>query len=73
MASFIGIARGSAPLIVSMPHTGTEIPPTSKPNLVSPWLARKDTDWWIERLYDFAAELGATTLRDHECRAPSST
>ena len=31
--------------------------------LVSPWLARKDTDWWIDRLYDFAGDLGATMLR----------
>ena len=29
----------------------------------SPWLARKDADWWIDRLYDFATGLGATTVR----------
>ena len=63
MASFIRIARGSAALIVSMPHTGTELPSDVEPKLVSPWLARKDADWWIERLYDFAAARGATTLR----------
>ena len=34
-----------------------------EPRLVSPWLARKDADWWIDRLYDFAAELGATIVR----------
>ena len=34
-----------------------------EPRLVSPWLARKDADWWIERLYDFAGELGATIVR----------
>ena len=27
-----------------------------------PWLARRDTDWWIERLYGFAAELGASLV-----------
>ena len=52
-----------APLLVSIPHTGTEIPPDIEAGLVSPWLARKDTDWWIERLYDFAGELGATIVR----------
>ncbi len=31
--------------------------------LVSPWLARKDTDWYVDRLYSFAGELGATVIR----------
>ena len=60
---FIELKRGDAPLLVSMPHTGTDIPPDLEAELASPWLARKDTDWWIDRLYDFAAELGATVLR----------
>jgi formiminoglutamase len=30
---------------------------------VSAWLARKDTDWWIDRLYEFAFELGASVVR----------
>jgi N-formylglutamate deformylase len=34
-----------------------------KSRLVSPWLARKDTDWWVDRLYEFAPDLGATTVR----------
>ena len=59
----IELKRGDAPLLVSMPHTGTDIPREIEAELVSPWLARKDTDWWIDRLYDFAAELGATVLR----------
>jgi formiminoglutamase len=63
MAYFVEIVRGSAPLLVSIPHTGTDIPPEIGADLVSPWLARKDTDWWIERLYDFAAALGATVVR----------
>jgi formiminoglutamase len=62
-SDFIELTRGDAPLLVSMPHTGTDIPPEIEAELASPWLARKDTDWWIDRLYDFAAELGATVLR----------
>ena len=49
--------------MVSLPHTGTDIPAEYESGLVSPWLARKDADWWIERLYDFAAGLGATVIR----------
>jgi formiminoglutamase len=46
-----------------MPHTGTQIPADTEAALCSPWLGRKDTDWWIERLYEFASELGATSIR----------
>ena len=63
VVDFLEVARGPAPLLVSIPHTGTEIPPEIEAGLVSPWLARKDTDWWIEKLYDFAGGLGATTVR----------
>jgi N-formylglutamate deformylase len=61
--SWLHVHRGDAPLIVSMPHTGTEIPHEIESHLVSPWLARKDADWWIDRLYDFSADLGATVVR----------
>jgi formiminoglutamase len=29
---------------------------------MSPWLARKDADWWIDQLYGFARDLGATVV-----------
>lgn len=60
---WLAVHHGPAPLIVSFPHTGTEIPDRIESQLVSPWLARKDTDYWVDVLYDFAHELGATTLR----------
>ena len=60
--AFPTVRRGETPLLVSLPHTGTEIPPEFEPRLVSPWLARKDADWWIDRLYDFAATLDATVV-----------
>lgn len=60
--SWLTVERGSAPLIVSFPHTGTDIPAQYESRFVSSWLARKDADWWIDRLYDFASELGATTI-----------
>lgn len=59
---WLTVQRGDAPLVVSLPHTGLEIPTEIEGRLVSPWLARKDADWWIERLYGFAADLGATTV-----------
>jgi formiminoglutamase len=63
VSDIVEIVRGDTGLIVSMPHTGTKIPPEIERDLVSPWLALKDTDWWIERLYDFAGDFNATVLR----------
>ena len=61
--SWLTITRGAAPLLLSLPHTGTMIPPEYEAGLVSPRLARKDADWWVDRLYDFAGDLGATVVR----------
>jgi N-formylglutamate deformylase len=60
---WLTVIQGEQPLVVSLPHTGTDLPPALEPRLASPWLARKDTDWWIDRLYDFAVPLGATVIR----------
>jgi len=60
---WLSVHHGPAPLIVSFPHTGTEIPPDIETQLASGWLARKDTDFWVDVLHDFAHELGATTIR----------
>ena len=59
---WLTIRQGRAPLLVSFPHTGTQLPDIFAGKLVSPWLARKDADWWIDRLYDFAGELDATLV-----------
>lgn len=61
--SWLSVRRGTAPLLVSLPHTGTEFPEGLSSAFVSPWLARRDTDWWIETLYDFAGDLGASVVR----------
>jgi formiminoglutamase len=63
MSEWLEIHRGDAPLLVSFPHTGSTIPAEIEAKLPCPWLGRKDADWWIDRLYDFARDLGATTVR----------
>ncbi len=63
MMNWLQIERGDAPLVVSFPHTGADIPDDLVQPFVSPWLARRDADWRIERLYDFASDLGATMVR----------
>jgi len=64
---WLELRRGTAPLIVSIPHTGLDLRGL-EPRLASDWLARKDADWHIERLYDFASSLDATILRTHVSR-----
>jgi formiminoglutamase len=62
-SDWLHITHGDAPLVVSIPHAGTLIPPEIEARLASPWLARKDADWWMPELYAFAADLGATIVR----------
>lgn len=53
---------GTSPLLVSMPHTGTHIPEWLAPRLSAAARPIPDTDWHLERLYDFLDELGASVL-----------
>lgn len=62
MSDWLRVQRGDAPLILAFPHTGTDLAGLDG-SFVSPWLARRDADWWIDRLYAFARALGATTVR----------
>jgi N-formylglutamate deformylase len=62
------VKRRDAPLIVSIPHAGTELL-GFEPAFVDPWLAREDADWRLDELYDFVAPLGATLLRPRLSRS----
>jgi N-formylglutamate deformylase len=53
---------GAVPLLVSMPHVGTDLPDDVAAALTPCALARADTDWHLDELYAFAHELGASTL-----------
>lgn len=53
---------GTAPLVVSVPHCGTWIPEALRADLSERALAVEDTDWFLERLYDFVRGMGASLL-----------
>lgn len=53
---------GRAPLLVSMPHTGTYVPEWLAPRLTRAAKPLPDTDWHLEPLYGFLDELGASVL-----------
>ena len=54
--------QGTRPLLISMPHVGTHVPPQLAARLTDEGQRVPDTDWHLERLYDFADELGASVL-----------
>ena len=54
--------RGTAPLLISLPHDGSEIPPEIAARLTPSARRAPDTDWHVSRLYAFARELGASML-----------
>jgi N-formylglutamate deformylase len=54
--------QGTLPLLISIPHLGTEIPRHIRGQLsdVAPVVA--DTDWHLDRIYAFAKATGASVL-----------
>ncbi|HWI97970.1 MAG TPA: N-formylglutamate deformylase [Burkholderiales bacterium] len=55
-------SAGRTPLLVSMPHTGTHVPEPLLRRMTAEARLLPDTDWHLERLYDFLDELGASVL-----------
>lgn len=56
------VTRGDGALVVDVPHAGTYLPADVAARLTADALATPDTDWHVDRLYAFAAELGATLV-----------
>ena len=54
--------RGTAPLLISLPHDGIAVPADIVSRLTESARKVPDTDWHVSRLYDFARELGASIL-----------
>ena len=54
--------QGTQPLLISMPHAGTYVPPTLAARFTEEARQVPDTDWHMERLYAFAKDMGASIL-----------
>jgi formiminoglutamase len=63
MSDFLEIREGGGPLVLSMPHGGLELTPGLEARLSALGRGLGDTDWWIERLYDFPDALDASVVR----------
>ncbi|RAK69428.1 N-formylglutamate amidohydrolase [Hymenobacter edaphi] len=56
-------AEQRLPIVISVPHAGTEFPDDIQAELKSHLLPPDDTDWFVHQLYDFATALGIPILR----------
>lgn len=54
--------RGTAPLLISLPHDGSIIPEALAARMTPEARRAPDTDWHVSRLYAFARDLGASML-----------
>lgn len=67
MSNFTFI-KGNTPLLISMPHTGIKIPNDIAKKMTPEALQLKDTDWFIDVLYNFSHSLGANVLKPNYSR-----
>ncbi len=56
------LRQGRVPLLISMPHNGQQIPAGIAATMQPHASAVPDTDWFLDRLYDFVDELGASVI-----------
>ncbi len=56
------VIRGDSPLLISIPHMGTFLPPDVKQRMTPAALQLSDTDWHVDKLYWFAQDMGISML-----------
>lgn len=55
--------RGTRPLLLSIPHMGTHVPPAIAARFTDEARQVPDTDWHLDQLYAFAVNMGASVLQ----------
>ena len=55
-------SQGTSPLLIDVPHAGTYIPDDLAKRMTPEALKTPNTDWHVDRLYDFAHAMGASML-----------
>lgn len=60
--------RGTAPLLISLPHNGSAIPDDLAARMKRPARRSPDTDWHVAELYDFARGMGASVIKPFASR-----
>lgn len=62
MKEIFRIHHGATPLLVSIPHCGLHLPAPIEHRLTPEARLLADTDWHLERLYEFAQSMGAGVI-----------
>ncbi len=62
MTATFSFTPGTTPLVLSVPHGGTYVPPDLLARMTPEAACVPDTDWHVERLYDFAYGFGASVI-----------
>ena len=62
MNSTYSLSTGNIGMLISMPHNGQQIPKNIADTMTKNAKNVADTDWYIDRLYDFANAMGIYTL-----------
>tara|TARA_R110002167_G_scaffold35249_2_gene112704 strand:+ start:1227 stop:2078 length:852 start_codon:yes stop_codon:yes gene_type:complete len=62
MNSTYSLSSGNVGMLISMPHNGQQIPKNIASTMTTNSQNVADTDWYIDKLYDFATTMGIYTL-----------
>lgn len=62
MSDIYHFSRGTAPLLISIPHLGSQLPDAQRARMTAAGQQSGDTDWHLDTLYQFADALGASVL-----------
>ena len=54
--------QGTIPILVSIPHNGSRIPDDIASTMTEDGRSSRDTDWFLDRLYDFPELENASVL-----------
>lgn len=62
MSQTYSFYEGGVPLLVSVPHDGRQLPADIVSRMTDAGRSIPDTDWHVERLYEFSRRLGTYTI-----------
>lgn len=62
MNASYSLSKGNIGMLISMPHNGQQIPKDIAATMTASAKKVADTDWYMDKLYDFAAAMGIYTI-----------
>lgn len=68
MNSTYSLSTGNIGMLISMPHNGQHIPKNIAKTMTSTAIEVADTDWYMDKLYDFAQAMGIYVLSPKHSR-----